>query len=98
MPFEFSPQAKIDLLNIENYLISEWSIDVLENFLDKLQTSIDILMEKKVFFEKYENTHFYKYLLTKHNTIIYDYQGDLLRIHRIIQNFQDPDENLKSLK
>ena len=55
-------------------------------------------MEKNVYFQKYENTHFYKLILTKHNSIIYNYVDDVLLIHRILQNFQNPDENLKSIK
>lgn len=97
MPFEFSIKAKEDLLTIEDYLISKWNFEVLEKFLEKLEISIDLLMEKNVFFEKYESTQFYKFLLNKHKTIIYDYDGDLLKIHRILQNFQDPDENKKSI-
>jgi hypothetical protein len=57
-----------------------------------------MLLEKKVIFKKYEDTHFHRFPLTKHNSIIYNYEDDVLYIHRILQNFQDPYENYKSLK
>ncbi|KPH14914.1 type II toxin-antitoxin system RelE/ParE family toxin [Chryseobacterium sp. ERMR1:04] len=97
MRYEVSEKAQEDLLNIESYLLEEWNIDVLIDFFHKFQKAIDILLIKKVIFQKYEDTHFYKFILTKHNTVIYSYGDDVLYIHRILQNFQDPDENYKSV-
>lgn len=97
MRYEISKKAEQDIFNIEEYLLREWSLDVLIDFSEKLQQAISILIEKNVFFEKYEDTEFYKFLLTKHNSIIYDYNGDVLQIHRILQNFQNPEQNYKDL-
>lgn len=36
--------------------------------------------------------------LTKHNTIIYKIENNVIYITRILQNFQDPDNNYESLK
>ena len=98
MRYEIAEKAQQDLFNIESYLFEEWGLDVLEDFFAKFKTAIDILLEKKVLFQKYEDTNFHKFLLTKHNSIIYSYGEDILFIHRILQNFQDPDDNQKSLK
>ncbi len=98
MRYEISNKAEQDLLNIEMYLLEKWNISVLEDFFDKFQEAIKILLEKKVLFQKYEDTHFHKYLLTKHNSIIYSYGDEVLYIHRILQNFQNPEENYESLK
>jgi len=97
MRYEISEKAQQDLLNIESYLLEKWSIGVLEDFFDKFQHAIDILLEKNIVFQKYEDTHFYKLLITKHNSIIYNYVDDVLYIHRILQNFQNPDDNYQSL-
>lgn len=97
MRYELSEKAEEDLLHIEAYLLEEWNLDVLIGFFDKFQKAIHILLVKNVFFQKYEGTHFYKFILTKHNTIIYSYGDNVLYIHRILQNFQDPDENYKSV-
>ncbi|REC51642.1 hypothetical protein DRF62_16975 [Chryseobacterium piscium] len=98
MRYEISEKAQQDLLNIEEFLLEEWSIDVLVNFFEKFQKAINVLLDKKVIFQKYEDTHFHQFLLTKHNTLIYNYENDVLYIHRILQNFQDPDNNYESLK
>jgi len=98
MRYEISKQAQEDLFNIEYYLLKEWNIDVLEDFFEKFKKAINILLDKKVLFQKYEDTDFHKLLITKHNSIIYSYGEDVLYIHRILQNFQDPEENYKSLE
>jgi plasmid stabilization system protein ParE len=95
---EISSDAKLDLIKIEEYLINKWNEKVADDFYVKLIDAIEILEMGNVLFEKYENTRFRKFLLTKHNTIIYDVQNDLINIVRILQNFQDPDENYESLK
>ena len=98
MRYEISEKAEQDLIQIEDQLLEEWNINVLLDFSEKFQKAINILMEKNVYFQKYENTHFYKLILTKHNSIIYNYVDDVLLIHRILQNFQNPDENYQSIK
>lgn len=97
MRYEISEKAEQDLIQIEDYLLEKWNINVLLDFFEKFQKAINILMEKNVYFQKYEYTHFYKFILTKHNSIIYNYGDDVLFIHRILQNFQNPEENYKSI-
>ena len=97
MRYEISEKAERDLLSIEDYLLSKWNVAVLEDFFVKLQQAIRLLLEKKVVFKKYEDTDFHKYSITRHNSIIYYYEDDVLYIVRILQNFQNPDENYQSL-
>lgn len=97
MRYEISEKAQQDLFNIESYLLEDWTIDVLEDFFIKFQRAIDILLDQKVFFQKYEETYFYKFNVTKHNAIIYTYGENVLYIHRILQNFQNPEDNYSSL-
>ncbi len=94
---DISVEAQQDIDDIESYLLRKWNQDVVFGFFDLLDNAISILEVGNVYFEKYENTVFMKYLVTKHNYIIYDYQDDLLRIHRIINNFQNPEDNYKSI-
>ncbi|WP_326984118.1 type II toxin-antitoxin system RelE/ParE family toxin [Chryseobacterium sp. MYb264] len=98
MRYEISDKAQQDLFNIETYLLEKWDVSVLEDFFEKFQETVKILLEKKVLFQKYEDTYFHKYLLTKHNSIIYSYGDEVLYIHRILQNFQKPEDNYESLK
>ncbi len=94
---DISIEAQQDIDEIESYLLRKWNQDVVFSFFDLLDNAISILELGNVYFEKYENTGYMKYLVTKHNYIVYDYQDDLLRIHRIINNFQNPDDNFKSI-
>lgn len=98
MRYEISEKAQQDLINIETYLLEEWDVGVLEDFFEEFQKAIILLLERKAIFQKYEDTNFHRFLLTKHNSIIYHYGEDVLYIHRILQNFQDPDDNYKRLK
>ena len=91
-------EAKFDIAEIEEYLLKKWNIDVLLDFNDKFDKAIHTLRSGNVLFEKYENTEFRKFLLTKHNTIIYKIDDETIFIVKILQNFQDPNGNEKSLK
>jgi plasmid stabilization system protein ParE len=94
---DISVEAQQDINNIESYLLRKWNQEVVFDFFDLLDNAISILEVGNVFFEKYEKTDFMKYLVTKHNYIIYDYKGDLLRIHRVLNNFQNPEDNYESV-
>ena len=94
---EVLTSADLDLKNIEDYLLKEWSYEVLLDFYDKYDKALEIISSEKVLFSCYEDTNFRKYLLTKHNTIIYKIENETIYITRILQNFQNPDENYKNI-
>ena len=94
---KISSEAKLDLIRIGEYLLNKWNEKVADDFYQKLIDAIDILETTMVNFERYFDTDFRKFLLTKHNTIIYRLIGDEITIVRILQNFQNPDDNYKSL-
>lgn len=84
---KISSEAKLDLIGIEEYLLNKWNEKVADDFYQKLIDAIDILETANVNFEKYLGTDFRKFLLTKHNTIIYKVINDEITIVRILQNF-----------
>lgn len=94
---KISSEAKLDLIRIEEYLLNKWNEKVADDFYQKLIDAIDILETTMVNFERYFDTDFRKFLLTKHNTIIYRLIGDEITIVRILQSFQDPEENYRLL-
>ena len=98
MKIKFSDESLSDLRNVEEYLLENWSDKIYDDFLTKLDEIVEIICEGNVVFQKYENTIYHKILITKHNTLIYIIENDILKIIRILQNFQDPDDNQKSLK
>lgn len=91
------PSADNDFKNIEDYLLNKWSYDVLRDFYHTFDRALEILSSQKVVFSNYMDTEYRKFLLTKHNTLVYEIRNDTLYIVRILQNFQDPDENYQSL-
>ena len=95
MEIEFTDEAYENLDLIEDYLLYKWNDKVLENFNFKLSKCLEMITGGLVIFQKYENTNYHKVLITKHNTLIYEVKNDVLIIHRILQNIQDPTENLK---
>lgn len=88
-------EAKFDLLLIEDYIFNKYNLAILLEFSNKFDTAIDLLREGNVIFVRYENTKFRKLLLTKHNSIIYEDTETHISVIKILQNFQDPTENLK---
>ena len=87
--------ADSDFKNIEDYLLKECSYDVLVDFYDKYDNAMENIASEKVLFYRYEDTEFRKYLLTKHNTIIYKIEDDIIYIVRILQNFHNPYKSIE---
>lgn len=98
MKIKFSDESLSDLQKIEEYILYQWNDKVLDEFLAKLDDVVKIICNGNVVFQKYEDTVYHKILITKHNTLIYSIEDEVLKIIRIIQNFQDPENNRKSLK
>ncbi|KIA87988.1 type II toxin-antitoxin system RelE/ParE family toxin [Kaistella jeonii] len=97
MRVQFTDESLEDLYEIENYLLEKWSITVFDNFIDRFYSIVEIILEGNVIFQKYEDTDYHKILLTKNNTLIYLVENDVLKIIRILQNFQNPEHNYKDI-
>ncbi|MCY0976560.1 type II toxin-antitoxin system RelE/ParE family toxin [Chryseobacterium sp. CY350] len=95
---KISSEAKLDLIEIEEYLRNKWNEKVADDFYQKLIDAIEILENSNVNFERYFDTDFRKFLLTKHNTIVYRVIDSEITIVRILQNFQNSEDNYDSLK
>lgn len=94
---KISTDARLDLIDIESYLVEKWNEDVADQFYLKFLQSIEILEYGNVIFQRYEDTNYRKLLLTKHNTIIYSINDEEITVVKILHNFQDPEENYKSI-
>lgn len=92
MKIKFSDESLSDLKNIEEYLLENWNDKIFDDFLTKVDKIVELICEGNIVFQKYENTDYHKILITKHNTLIYIIETDVLRIIKILQNFQDPEE------
>ncbi len=69
MKVNISVEAQQDINDIESYLLQKWNERVVLKFFDLLDNAIAILETGNVHFEKYRDTDFMKYLVTKHNYI-----------------------------
>jgi plasmid stabilization system protein ParE len=98
MEIRFSKASYDDLDEIEDYLLNEWNDKVLDDFNLKLDHCLKLVTDRIAVFQKYEDTNYRKILITKHNTLIYSLDQNILTVHRILQNFQDPEDNQESLK
>lgn len=94
---EILSSADSDLVRIEEYLLENWSYDVLLDFNEKLDRALEMIASEQVLFSQYEDTAFRKLPVTKHNSIIYKVENDTVYIVRILQNFQNPDDNYESI-
>jgi len=98
MEIRFSKASYDDLDEIEDYLLKEWNDKVLDDFNLKLKHCLMLITDGIAVFQKYEDTNYHKLLITKHNTLIYSLDQNIITVHRVLQNFQDPDDNQQSLK
>lgn len=90
-------EAKFDVFLVEDYLYHKYSLKVLFEFNENFDLALERLSYGNVIFQRYENTKYRKFLLTKHNTIIYEDTPKEIFVVKILQNFQDPEENYKSI-
>ncbi|WP_294222923.1 hypothetical protein [uncultured Chryseobacterium sp.] len=95
---EILASADLDLKNIEEYILRKWSFNVLSDFYEKYDRAVEMISSDHVVFSRFEDTEFRRYILTRHNTIIYKVEDEVIYIVRVLQNFQDPEENYKSLQ
>ncbi|KQT17557.1 hypothetical protein ASG31_09145 [Chryseobacterium sp. Leaf404] len=98
MEIQFSKEAFDDLDKIEDYLLKRWNDKVLEDFNFELDRCLQIIVDGIAVFQKYENTKYQKILITKHNTLIYYIENNVVKVIRILKNFQNPEDNYDSLK
>lgn len=98
MEIQFSKEAFDDLDKIEDYLLKRWNDKVLEDFNFELDRCLKIIIDGIAVFQNYEDTKYQKILITKHNTLIYNIENNIVKVIRILQNFQNPEENYDSVK
>ncbi|MBI1287307.1 MAG: hypothetical protein GC178_06975 [Flavobacteriales bacterium] len=91
----WSPEAENDLSDILEYLEKNWSLTVVNRFLDLLDETILRLSDSPKLFPLVEaDRQVIRCVLTKHNSIYYRFKEEQLHILRIYDTRQDP-ENLR---
>jgi len=87
----WSKASKTQLQVVINYLISNWGINVTEKFLNILEKRIYLLARFPTIGRKsiaYPSIR--QFVITKHNTLLYEIQDDVIFITEIFDNRQQP--------
>lgn len=87
----WSPSAKEDLENIIDYLLHNWSTQIVQKFLNRLTRIINqITINPKQFPLVHPDLKIRKCVITKQNTIFYRLKKNKIEIVRIFDTRQNP--------
>jgi len=90
----WSPQAKKDYWQNIDYLEAEWSFQVLANFIEKVDETIQLLTKNNVEFISINYKNVNKVVITKHIKLYYKINSNKLELLRFWNTYQDL-ENFK---
>ncbi|MTH17425.1 type II toxin-antitoxin system RelE/ParE family toxin [Flavobacterium sp. LC2016-01] len=85
----WAPQAKKDFWNNIDYLEAEWSERVALSFIEKVNTTIELLKNDNVLFIKTNFKSVYKIVITKQISLYYRIENTNLELLRFWNTFQD---------
>jgi plasmid stabilization system protein ParE len=88
----WAPQAKQDFWNNIDYLETEWSEKAAQNFIDKVNTTIELLKNDNVLFIKTNYKSVYKIVITKHISLYYRIENTNLELLQFWNTFQDTEK------
>lgn len=93
MEIRWSSFALVDLEQIEDYIGNRFTYREYQNFIDILNGKIELILEKKVIFQKLEqHSEYNRILITEQTTLIYKLEIKYLKILRLYNNYQDEDK------
>lgn len=86
-----SKNASIKLENLLQYLESEWSTKVKQNFIQKLDKAITQIQKYPTSFEKSElKPDFYRCIITKQTSLYYKFDAKKVYVIAIFDNRMNP--------
>ena len=89
---EWTNVAKDSLNKTNNFILEKWNIEISNNFLDSIDSSIEIIEKNPFIWLKIEKTNFRRVLINKHVSLFYKLNQPTLTILLIWDNRQDPKE------
>ena len=93
-----SGRAKLKLEKLLEYLEVEWSSGVKNNFISKLDKTIEVIQSNPDIFPKTEVVKgLHKCVITKQTTLYYRTKGSRIEIVTIFDTRQDPTRLMKGL-
>ncbi|MCB4800329.1 MULTISPECIES: type II toxin-antitoxin system RelE/ParE family toxin [Flavobacteriaceae] len=88
-----SKTAERKLEKLFEYLIEEWSLKVKKDFVEKLDSSIEIIKNQpEIFPESKKGKSLRKCVVTKQTTIYYRYNSKRINIVTLFDTRQDPNK------
>jgi plasmid stabilization system protein ParE len=80
-------KADEDFVNIINYLEANWSIKEINNFINKFDDKVQIILDFPYIYPSISiNTNIRKCTLTSQISIYYEIKKDIIRILRLFDN------------
>ena len=87
----WSPTAETDLISVLNYLNEKWSVLVVNQFINKVDSFVNLIAEEPKLFPIINKKHnIRKCVLTKQNTLYYREDKDSIDIIRLFDSRQNP--------
>ena len=88
-----SKTAERKLEKLFEYLIKEWSLKVKKDFVEKLDSSIEIIKNQpEIFPESKKGKSLRKCVVTKQTTLYYRYNSKRINIVTLFDTRQDPNK------
>mgnify|MGYP001381054264 CR=1 FL=1 len=88
-----SKTAESKLENLFEYLVKEWSKKVKKDFVEKLDSSIEIIKNQpKIFPESKKGNGLRRYIITKQTTLYYRYNSKRINIVTLFDTRQNPNK------
>lgn len=87
----WSSAAENDFVSVLSYLTSRWNRNVAENFEQLVDHNIKLILHDPLQFAYYSRSfQIRKCILTKHNTLYYNYDSGIVYLLRIYDTRQNP--------
>jgi plasmid stabilization system protein ParE len=94
MKIIWTENASRNYFQILDYLLNRWSESVANDFIDKVDSKLELLLLSHGVFEKVPGTNVQRILINKHVTLFYSVDGEKIHLIHFWNNSQNP-ENLK---
>jgi len=89
----WSPLAEEDLSAIAGYLSEKWNAAVVNKFLDKIESRLNLITKRPFVFPLiHENMGIRKCVIAKHNTLYYRVNDEAIEIVRLFDVRQQPEK------
>lgn len=86
----WTDHALIDLSDILEYLENKWTEKEIRNFARKLDNTLQLIISNPFIFQKSDTINIRRAVVTKHNTLYYRIDKDIIQIISVFSNFQNP--------